>query len=96
LTPRLRPVRAAPTTELHIALYRLRPIAKATGALGNTSCLVGTPEQVTESILECYRLGINSFLIRGFDPMNDATEFGKELIPRVKAGAAAIPDSVER
>jgi len=28
--------------------------------------------------------------------MNDATEFGKELIPRVKAGAAAIPDSVER
>src|ERR1700719_855372 len=66
------------------------PIAKATGALGNTSCLVGTPEQVTESILEYYRLGINSFLIRGFDPMNDATEFGRELIPRIKAGAAAI------
>jgi alkanesulfonate monooxygenase len=66
------------------------PIAKATGALGNTSCLVGTPEQVTESILEYYRLGINSFLIRGFDPMNDAAEFGRELIPRIKAGAAAI------
>ena len=66
------------------------PIAKATGALGNTSCLVGTPEQVTESILEYYRLGIGSFLIRGFDPMNDATEFGRELIPRIKAGAAAI------
>src|SRR5262249_36356158 len=28
------------------------PIAKATGALGNTSCLVGTPEQVARSILE--------------------------------------------
>jgi hypothetical protein len=27
--------------------------------------------------------------------MNDATEFGKELIPRIKAGAAAIPDSVD-
>jgi alkanesulfonate monooxygenase len=66
------------------------PIAKATAALGNTSCLVGTPQQVTESILEYYRLGINSFLIRGFDPMNDATEFGRELIPRIKAGAAAI------
>ena len=48
------------------------PIAKATGALGNTSCLVGTPEQVAESILKYYRLGIGSFLIRGFDPMNDA------------------------
>ena len=66
------------------------PIAKATGALGNTSCLVGTPEQVAEAILRYYRLGISSFLIRGFDPMNDATEFGRELIPRIKAGAAAI------
>ncbi len=66
------------------------PIAKATGALGNTSCLVGTPEQVAESILKYYRLGVGSFLIRGFDPMNDATEFGRELIPRIKAGAAAI------
>jgi alkanesulfonate monooxygenase len=66
------------------------PIAKATGALGNTSCLVGTPEQVAESILKYYRLGIDSFLIRGFDPLNDATEFGRELIPRIKAGAAAI------
>ena len=66
------------------------PIAKATGALGNTSCLVGTPEQVAEAILRYYRLGIDSFLIRGFDPMNDAMEFGRELIPRIKAGAAAI------
>jgi alkanesulfonate monooxygenase len=66
------------------------PIAKATGALGNTSCLVGTPEQVAEAILRYYRLGVDSFLIRGFDPMNDATEFGRELIPRIKAGADAI------
>ena len=66
------------------------PIAKATGALGNTSCLVGTAEQVADSLLKYYRLGVGSFLIRGFDPMNDATEFGRELIPRIKAGAAAI------
>ncbi len=66
------------------------PIAKATGALGNTSCLVGTAEQVAEAILRYYRLGIGSFLIRGFDPINDALEFGRELIPRIKAGAEAI------
>jgi alkanesulfonate monooxygenase len=66
------------------------PIARATGALGNTSCLVGTPEQVAEAILKYYRLGIDSFLIRGFDPLNDAVEFGRELIPRIKAGTAAI------
>jgi alkanesulfonate monooxygenase len=66
------------------------PIARATGALGNTSCLVGTPEQVAEAILKYYTLGVDSFLIRGFDPLNDAIEFGRELIPRIKEGALAI------
>src|SRR6266849_2597213 len=55
------------------------PIARATGALGNTSCLVGTAEQVAQAILQYYRLGVDSFLIRGFDPLNDAIEFGREL-----------------
>ncbi len=66
------------------------PIARATGALGNTSCLVGTPEQVADAILKYYQLGIGSFLIRGFDPFNDTVEFGRELIPRIKAGAVEI------
>jgi alkanesulfonate monooxygenase len=66
------------------------PIARVTGALGNTSCLVGTAEQVAQSILKYYRLGVSSFLIRGFDPFNDTVEFGRELIPRIKAGAAEI------
>lgn len=65
-------------------------ITKATGALGNTSCLVGTPEQVADAVLAYYRLGISSFLIRGFDPVADAAEFGRELIPRIKAGAEEI------
>jgi alkanesulfonate monooxygenase len=66
------------------------PIARATGALGNTSCLVGTPEQVAEAILRYYVLGVDSFLIRGFDPFNDTVEFGRDLIPRIKAGAVEI------
>src|SRR5579871_1681023 len=66
------------------------PIARATGALGNTSCLVGTAEQVADALLRYYRLGVASFLIRGFDPQNDTVDFGRELIPRVKAGAVDI------
>ena len=66
------------------------PIARVTGALGNTSCLVGTAEQVAEAILKYYVLGVDSFLIRGFDPFNDTVEFGRELIPRIKAGAIEI------
>jgi alkanesulfonate monooxygenase len=66
------------------------PIASATGALGNTSCLVGTPEQVAGAILKYYRLGVASFLIRGFDPYNDTIDFGRELIPRIRSGVAEI------
>jgi alkanesulfonate monooxygenase len=66
------------------------PIARATGAVGNTSCLVGTAEQVADALLRYYRLGVCSFLIRGFDPQNDTVEFGRELIPRIKVGAADI------
>ena len=66
------------------------PIAEATGAMGNTSCLVGTPEQVARALLEYYKLGIHSFLIRGFDPFEDTVDFGRELIPRLRAGAAEL------
>jgi alkanesulfonate monooxygenase len=66
------------------------PIAEATGARGNTTCLVGTPEQVAEALLKYYRLGVDSFLIRGFAPLEDARDYGRELIPRLRAGAAAL------
>lgn len=65
-------------------------VAQATGAKGNTSCLVGTPEQVAEAMLRYYRLGVASFLIRGFDPVADVEDFGRELIPCLKEGALAI------
>ncbi|HKK29044.1 MAG TPA: LLM class flavin-dependent oxidoreductase [Alphaproteobacteria bacterium] len=65
-------------------------IAEAMGARGNTSCLVGTPEQVAESCLEYYKIGVEGILLRGFDPLNDALQFGRELIPRIREGAAAI------
>ncbi len=66
------------------------PIAEATRAVGNTSCLVGTAEQVASALLEYYKLGIHSFLIRGFDPYKDTVEFGRELIPRLRAGAVEL------
>ena len=56
-------------------------IAKLTGANSNTTALVGTPEQVAEVFGDYYDLGISHFLIRGFDPLVDAIEYGRELIP---------------
>ncbi|MGD0677296.1 MAG: LLM class flavin-dependent oxidoreductase [Polyangiaceae bacterium] len=60
------------------------PIAKALGAPGNSTALVGTAETVAQALLDYYDIGVTTFLIRGFDPYNDAVDFGRELIPRVR------------
>ncbi len=60
-------------------------IAALTGAQGNSTGLVGTPDQVADAMMDYYDLGITTFLIRGFDPLPDALHYGQELIPRVRA-----------
>jgi alkanesulfonate monooxygenase len=64
-------------------------IAKLTGANSNTTALVGTPEQVAEVFGDYYDLGISRFLIRGFDPLIDAIDYGRELIPLTRKLIAA-------
>ena len=65
------------------------PIAAATGAAGSTTALVGTAEQVAESLLAYYDAGCSTVLIRGFDPLQDTVEYGRALIPILRAEAAA-------
>ncbi|GAB7127648.1 LLM class flavin-dependent oxidoreductase [Silvimonas sp. JCM 19000] len=65
-------------------------IAKLTGAAGNSTSLVGTAEQVADSLIEYYKLGITTFLIRGFDPLQDALQYGRELLPLVRTKVAAL------
>ena len=60
-------------------------LAALTGANGNSTSLVGTPDQVAEAMLDYHRLGVTTFLIRGFDPLADALDYGRDLIPRVRA-----------
>lgn len=63
-------------------------IASLTGAGGNSTSLVGTPEQVAESLLDYYDLGISQILVRGFNPLADAIQYGAELIPLVRQEVA--------
>ena len=79
-----RLLRAAAEAELHDTCLWTR-LAVATGAQGNSTALVGTPETVAQALLEYYKLGATSLLIRGYDPQRDAIEYGEELIPRVRA-----------
>jgi len=63
-------------------------IAALTKASGNSTGLVGTPEQVRDALLKYWELGVTTFLIRGFDPIHDALQYGRELIPLVRAAVA--------
>ena len=72
------------------------PIAKATGAAGNTTALVGTAEQVVESLMRYYKAGCTTILIRGFDPLNDAVEYGRELIPMLRDSVRKYVKARER
>jgi len=56
-------------------------VAALTGAKGNSTSLVGTPEQVADALLDYHDLGITTFLIRGFEPLEDAIDYGRTLLP---------------
>jgi alkanesulfonate monooxygenase len=62
-------------------------IANLTGAAGNSTALVGTPEQVAEALLRYYDIGVTTFILKGFDPLADVVDYGQRLIPLVRAGA---------
>jgi alkanesulfonate monooxygenase len=76
------------------------PIAGVTGAAGNSTALVGTPETVAQALLDYVDIGATTLLIRGFDPYDDAIDYGRELIPLVRqevarrdAAAAGAPEA---
>jgi alkanesulfonate monooxygenase len=69
-------------------------ITKLSNGGGNSTALVGTAEQVSEALLKYYDLGINNFLIRGFDPLNDVKQWGNDLVPLLRAGAEARATSL--
>ena len=61
------------------------PLAAATGAAGNSTALVGSPETVAQALLDYVDIGITTILIRGYDPYTDAIEYGRSLLPLVRA-----------
>jgi len=62
--------------------------AKATGGAGNSTALVGTPETVAAALMDYYELGVRILSARGYDLLEDAREFGREVIPLVRAEVA--------
>jgi alkanesulfonate monooxygenase len=46
-------------------------------------------------VLRYYRLGIHSFLLRGFENPQDTVAIGRDLIPLIRAGAIEIDREVQ-
>jgi len=80
---------AAARQDVHDACLWTK-LAEATGAAGNSTALVGAPDTVADALAEYYKIGASSLLIRGYDPLHDAEQYGAELIPLVRERIAAI------
>jgi alkanesulfonate monooxygenase len=63
-------------------------LAKATGAAGNSTALVGSYEQVADSLIEYVDAGADTLLIRGYEPYADTVRYG-EVISIVRSKLAA-------
>ncbi|WP_026869778.1 LLM class flavin-dependent oxidoreductase [Inquilinus limosus] len=64
------------------------PMALVLGGRGNSTALVGTPEQVARAMLRYREIGVSRYIIRGWDPLPDVAEYGRELVPLLKDLAA--------
>ena len=64
-------------------------VAAAIGAGHNSTALVGTAEQVADTLADYWAIGVDTFLIRGFDPLEDVAEYGRTLLPATRAAIAA-------
>ncbi|MEZ0070741.1 LLM class flavin-dependent oxidoreductase [Planotetraspora sp. GP83] len=51
-------------------------LAKATGAGGNSTALVGSHEQVADALVDYVDIGVTTLLIRGYSPHADAVDYG--------------------
>jgi alkanesulfonate monooxygenase len=50
---------------------------------GPVIALVGAPETVAQALLDYIDIGVTTILIRGYDPYDDAIDYGRYLLPLV-------------
>lgn len=58
--------------------------SEAIGFGADSTSLVGTPDTVVQALLDYADLGVTTFLNRGYDPLHDALDYGRFIIPAVK------------
>lgn len=62
------------------------PTVTATNARGASTALVGSFQTVVDAILDYTNLGAELISIRGYDNLNDAIDYGRYILPKVREG----------
>ncbi|KAJ9481562.1 hypothetical protein VN97_g11909 [Penicillium thymicola] len=60
------------------------PTVTATNAQGASTALVGSPKTIVDSLLDYVDLGADLISIRGYDNLNDAIDYGRLILPKVR------------
>jgi alkanesulfonate monooxygenase len=60
------------------------PLVTATNAAGSSTALVGSPETVAAALLDYVDVGCELLSIRGYDPLNDAIDYARYVLPLVR------------
>ncbi|KAI0120914.1 bacterial luciferase-like protein [Hypoxylon sp. NC0597] len=60
------------------------PTVTATGARGASTALVGSVQTIVDSLLDYVDLGAELISIRGYDNLNDAIDYGRYILPKVR------------
>ncbi|KAI0386396.1 bacterial luciferase-like protein [Hypomontagnella monticulosa] len=61
------------------------PTVTATNARGASTALVGSVQTIVDSLLDYVDLGAELISIRGYDNLNDAIDYGRYVLPKVRA-----------
>jgi alkanesulfonate monooxygenase len=60
------------------------PLVTATNAAGSSTALVGSYETVAAALLDYVDIGCELLSVRGYDPLNDAIDLGRHVLPLVR------------
>ncbi len=65
-------------------------LTKATQGRLQVMCLVGSPDTLVEALTRYWHVGIDNFLITGFDWLADTARIGRDIIPALRARTQAL------
>jgi alkanesulfonate monooxygenase len=60
------------------------PLVTATNAAGSSTALVGSYETVAAALLDYVDIGCELLSVRGYDPLNDAIDLARYVLPLVR------------